>query len=280
MNNTAWRYALASAVGTSHTTSGTPCQDASVCEVLYIDSGEPILVAVVSDGAGSASHSEIGSRLACATLLEEISALLGSGGRTIDVTSEFAAAWLRGYQQHIQECAEQDGLKPRDFACTVLAAIVGADTAAFIQVGDGAIVISTHDRPDQYECVFWPQTGEYVNETLFATDPISTESFEFQLIIRSIDEIAILSDGLQQIALHFASKSAYAPFFGPMLAPVRAGHDGHVAQLSSALELFLNSAEINSRTDDDKTLILATRRNAAPPPVSEDVHGDTSPGIV
>ena len=59
-----WRYALASVVGTSHLASGTPCQDASTCQVLEDGSGRSVLVAFVADGAGSALYADEGATLA------------------------------------------------------------------------------------------------------------------------------------------------------------------------------------------------------------------------
>ena len=55
--------------------------------------------------------------------------------------------------------------------------------------------------------------------------------------------------------------SALAPFFERFIKPVEAsaarGRDG---SLSSALHNYLGSAAVNERTDDDKTLVIATRR--------------------
>jgi hypothetical protein len=48
-----------------------------------------------------------------------------------------------------------------------------------------------------------------------------------------------------------------------MFAPVRAAAAGFSAPLSSALTAYLALPRINERTDDDKTLILATRRAVA-----------------
>ena len=52
-----WRTAHASVIGTSHTATGAPCQDAGDCEVLAAADGSEILVAAVADGAGSAKRS-------------------------------------------------------------------------------------------------------------------------------------------------------------------------------------------------------------------------------
>jgi hypothetical protein len=145
----------------------------------------------------------------------------------------------------------------REFACTLLAAIVGNQGAVFSQLGDGAIIYRDGER---YQTAFWPQNGEFANSTFFLTG----QDFERNLMCRSVagdfDEFAVFTDGLQPLALHYASRSVHGPFFEPMFAALRS--EPTPETLESPLRIFLNSESINERTDDDKTLVLATRRLA------------------
>src|SRR6185437_11768117 len=77
--NSQWTYAYASVIGSSHLKTGAPCQDASVCRLLQSPDGSNVLVAVVSDGAGSAEKAEEGSLLACNLFIDEIAALFECG---------------------------------------------------------------------------------------------------------------------------------------------------------------------------------------------------------
>ncbi|MFN8542148.1 MAG: PP2C family serine/threonine-protein phosphatase [Thermomicrobiales bacterium] len=260
----AWRYALASVAGTSHARQGTPCQDAAACELLATGDGSPLLVAVVADGAGSAARSDEGAQLACGLFVERIRALLADGGGPRDLTREFVATWLARFQGEIATRAEAADAAPRDYACTLLAAVVGDDSAAYCQIGDGAIVVAAPDDPEDYGWVFWPQQGEYENTTHFATDPAATNLIAVEQADLPVDEVALFSDGLQRLALHYEGRTAHAPFFRPMFAPVRAADPGRADALSAQLATFLASPPVNARTDDDKTLILATRRSTAP----------------
>src|SRR5258708_32385476 len=70
----AWRYAYASVAGTSHEKNGSPCQDAGSCRVVETIGGGPVLLAVASDGAGSARRSEEGARLAVELFLDDFGA--------------------------------------------------------------------------------------------------------------------------------------------------------------------------------------------------------------
>ena len=64
-------------------------------------------------------------------------------------------------------------------------------------------------------------------------------------------------DGLQMLALSYAKKVAHQPFFTPMFAALRKVEDPQ--ELIVPMRQWLDSTAVNQRTDDDKTLILATR---------------------
>lgn len=255
-----WRYAFASVAGTSHATVGTPCQDCCDCRVERTGSGGSALIAVVADGAGSASRAEDGARLACALFLRELSTFYACGHDGADLSRAYFEDWLAHFRAEIQQRAGAEGLTARDFATTLLGAAVEEDRAAFVQVGDGAIVVSSRAGSGDYSCVFWPRRGEYANTTCFATDADAEAYLEFEQREGVIDEVALLTDGLQGLALEYRSQTAYAPFFRPVFGPVQAEPAGHSERLSSALAAFLGSPRVNARTDDDKTLILASRR--------------------
>lgn len=264
-----WRFASASAVGTAHGATGTPCQDAARCAVFREQDGGEVLVAVASDGAGSAGHSQIGAELACELWLCEMEAYFGGGGSVAGLTREFAAQWVEHYQREVATRAEADGLAPREFAATFLTAVVGERYAVFAQVGDGAIVVADAEAPDEYAVVYWPQRGEYANTTFFLTGDDATEVLLFDGAPVSVQDVALLTDGMERLALDLKRQAGHAPFFRPMFAPLRKLEGaGYSERLSRALGAFLSSKAVNDRTDDDKTLVLATRitpKGEAPP---------------
>jgi hypothetical protein len=255
-----WRYVAASVAGTSHLARDGICQDASECRLVYLADGSAVLVAVVSDGAGSAARGEVGAYLACAYFHRAIADYFADSQRVADLEREQLADWLRGFADEVGIFAEAEGRESRDYACTLLGAIVEADQAAIFQIGDGAVVVGGDPDPDALDVVFWPQRGEYANQTYFATDGDAPDQAELALIDRAVDEIALLTDGLQGLALTFAARAAHAPFFRPVFAAVRGEPPGESARLTAALAAFLASDRVNQRTDDDKTLVLATRR--------------------
>jgi len=179
-----------------------------------------------------------------------------------DWTPALAEVLLENVRAALEERAADAGLPMREFACTLLGAVVTADRALCLQIGDGAIVIGAHGAivigaQDRYWPVFWPQTGVYANETHFVTDPDAATHLECVVLNEPIAEIALLTDGLQSLALHYHHRQAHAPFFRPMFQYLRACLEpGCSTSLNAALEQFLTSPAVNQRTHDDKTLIF------------------------
>lgn len=264
----AWRYARASVTGTSHDRSGRPCQDTGVCTVFDRPGVGHVLVAAVSDGAGSAAHSDLGSAFACWHFVDWIERLYRLGCSAADLSADRARTWLAAFQRAIADRAAVLDLAPRDFACTFLGAVVESEIAVFFQIGDGVIVLSDDLESDSYVHFVWPETGEYANTTFFATGSDAAHHLRFDKIARPVDEVALLTDGLQGLALRYESRLANAPFFRPFFAAVRGEPAGESAGLSRSLAAFLGSPRVNDRTDDDKTLVIATRR-AQPAPARQ-----------
>lgn len=248
-----WKTLYQSVQGTSHVQSGLPCQDS--CAARQIDSAdETVLVLACSDGAGSASFSDVGSRVACGTLVDLVAAEVRMAGRLETVDSARAISWFEQVHRAIGVQADLREVDGRQLACTLLFAALGQSGAAFGQVGDGAIVVR-HDQT--FETVFWPQSGEYVNTTNFVTDPRFPSLVEFAWRDSPVDEAALFSDGLQMLGLDYRAKRVHEPFFTPMFQSLR--READPGKLEEPMRAFLESSQLAERTDDDKTLILATR---------------------
>lgn len=259
MESDPWRVALASSIGTSHIATGSPCQDSATHQFVRT-AGGTILIGVVCDGAGSAAHSDIGSWLAAQTFSEHVSLFLEQGGALQSIDRTIAEQWLLETAEALEIAAREAGHQVRDYACTLLVAVVGENSAVFIQVGDGAIVVS-EGQDDGWSWVFWPQHGEFANTTNFIVSPDAVGLMDFAVSANRIEEFAIFSDGIENLVLHQASKTVHAAFFDSMFPPVRCASAGVDLRLSERLEQYLSSPRICEKTDDDKTLILASRRS-------------------
>jgi hypothetical protein len=258
----AWRAVATSVIGTSHSKTGIPCQDSHRLEILT-DLG-PVVVLIASDGAGSASRSEEGSARACQELLDNIRLYIEEGGALKDVRRELASTWIENAAEAVQQAANEEGLALREFACTLLAAVVSDEHALFLQIGDGAIVFWARGE-DDWCIASWPQHGEYLNTTRFLTEPTSREAFEFTLAALPVYELAVFTDGIEGLVLHYATQTVHSPFFDGMFLAVRGSEAaGFNAELSQQLASYLSSPAITERADDDITLLMASRVRVAP----------------
>ncbi|MFN7929173.1 MAG: PP2C family serine/threonine-protein phosphatase [Blastocatellia bacterium] len=253
-----WKFGFASVLGTSHARTGTPLQDACAAEVVTDAAGVTVLVAVASDGAGSATQAQIGSRLACELFLADVKDYFVSGGTVAQLAQEFIVRWIARFQQAVQQQAGTQAIV--DYACTLLAAVISPESAVYFQLGDGAMVAATREQADAFTIVCWPQQGEYANTTNFLTDADAAAKCFFARHEHVVDEVALFTDGIQNLVLDYRNRAAHAPFFTPLFAWLRPRATGFSEELSASLAVYLNSDKINARTDDDKTLLLATRR--------------------
>ena len=267
MSLRAWRTAYASAAGTSHVRRGTPCQDAGRCDVVQAADGSEILVASVSDGAGSAPRSEQGARLAVESFQQVFADRARAQPGLGFLDEACARAWLESLQADIAALAEADGLPARDYACTFLGAVIGPTAAAFLQVGDGAIVVADGRDDDEHRWITWPQHGEFANSTFFVTMEEAGQMLAFTR--REIDdarapvrELVMFSDGLERLILDMGRRTVHSPSVRPILNWL-AGTEPPGGP-SGVLATYLDSANVNRRTDDDKTLVMATRAETTP----------------
>lgn len=270
-----WRTLAASVIGSAHVTGGMPCQDA--CQVAFFTGpgGRQAVVLVVADGAGSATCAAEGAALACATFLEVVAPYLTEGRAVKDVTRLLAEDWVWEVGEAVRRQAAVAGRSVREYACTLVAAIVDDSALTALQVGDGAIVVADGEG---YRPVFWPQRGEYANMTHFVTEEDALRRLEVTVLPEVPYEVALLTDGLQPLALTYEDRGAHVPFFAPMFAPLRAiPRAGEASELVEPLAEFLASRAISRRTDDDKTLVLITRRPPTPPPANLPSAPDSQP---
>jgi Protein phosphatase 2C len=232
------------------------CQDSATCIEVPVG-GDSVLVAVVSDGAGSATLSSIGSRLVVEGFARRVSSDLRMGLTPNKVSEERVRDWLDDIREHIFHAARQRAAAPRELAATLVGALVYAEGAIVCHIGDGACVVRKNGSMS-WEVPSWPAHGEYASSTYFVTDDPEPK-LQFVQLADEISELAIFSDGIERLALDFANKTASERFFDPMFAPLVRSRPGRNRTLSSSLRKYLDSPRIIDRTDDDKSLILARR---------------------
>ena len=217
-----------------------------------------LLLLVTSDGAGSAAHSELGSQLVCAEAMKWVTWRLSQAGeRLSELDGQMLVYKLRTMLTNLAEDLQHD---LRDLACTLNVAAILPGYQWYLQVGDGAMVVQAGEEPARV--VFWPDNGEYANQTYFLTD-VPDRHIHVNCGAEPITRVAVMTDGLQSLALSLQQRAAHAPFFEPMFSAVETlvpGDEAGRKQLETTLQEFLDSPAVNARTSDDKTLVLASCR--------------------
>lgn len=253
-----WNYAGASVIGQAHVNQETVCQDRLVCRTFSTESDGEVLIAAVADGAGSTTHGQIGAEIACEFFAEQVEKFLTSGNASVgSLNEDFGKFFIEYFQEKIGEIAKENKLELREYATTLIAAIVGKDLAVFYQVGDGAAVFSTNGETDSYTFGIEPEDTEYVNMTEFLTDDAAANSLRFVCVEKAVEDVILFSDGIYAVAVDYGKNKPHEPFLMPMIAPLRNGNSAE--GLNEKLENFLSSPKLNEKTDDDKTIILASR---------------------
>ncbi len=257
MNAKTWHVSHASVIGQAHLAQNTECQDRFACRRIETIGGE-VLIAAIADGAGSTTSGGRGAEIACETFVRCVTDFLNVKDASVkSLNEDFGKGWLAFFRHKINETAAADEKSARDYASTFLGAIVGKNGAAFYQVGDGGIVISTNAETPDYRFALAPAETLYVNMTDFITDETALERLRFEFLEREIEDLIVFSDGIFPVAVNFQTNEPHAPFLAPMIAPLRRGAKGE--SLNEKLHDFLASSKMSEKTDDDKTIILASR---------------------
>ncbi len=217
-----------------------------------------ILIAAVADGAGSTTSGQRGAEAACQFFVNQAAEFLKTAA-VESFTEDFGKLWIAFFQQQINAEARLEKKEMREFATTFIGAIVGEKNAAFYQVGDGGAVFSVDGNSQSYQFAVPPIEAEYVNQTEFLTDDAAAESLRFVRVEQAIEDLILFSDGIFSVAVDYQTGKPHEPFLMPMIAPLRNGANGE-SGLNEKLEKFLASPRVNDKTDDDKTIILASRK--------------------
>ncbi len=253
---TYWKAVARFSKGVMHQQDNLPCQDFAKYEKLP----GGILVGAVADGAGSAEFSDIGSKVAVESAIEFLKVLvenLGTGYFRQQLPSEeLAKEWFTNLQNQVLEkfrqISQQVSYSCDDLACTLLVFLVTPDWMVAMQIGDGFIVVRYPEG--DYDLLFLPHKGEYVNETTFVTSKNAVDDMQVRVLEKQLSFICVATDGLEQVAC-LRDWTPYRPFFEPLEDYLTNTEDPE--QESESLERFLNSERLNKRTNDDKTILLA-----------------------
>jgi hypothetical protein len=249
-----WKYLCKKSIGSSHLRLGKPCEDFISCELINLDNSE-VLVCCISDGAGSAKYASEAASLVTKTTILQLKKLVSDN---IEINTGLIIGLAESLYDNLQIQASALNVNLNEFSCTYLGCVLYETNSILFQIGDGLII--REDNCGNYTSIWLPENGEYSNTTTFLIDDPFFGNLRIMELNQPINEIAITTDGLQTLILNNQTNSIHQPFFLELFKWIRlANTQEKINELGEKLEEYLSSQIINSRTDDDKTLFLATR---------------------
>lgn len=250
----AWRVAGTSVAGPCH--ANDDCQDRHRVQV----TPGGVLIAVVSDGAGSARFGGEGAALLCEHVADALARHIGAA-RPRDVDADaLAFAVEQGVSTAriaAQAMGAEHGLGLEAFHATLVGAVaVPRKGGLFFHIGDGA-ALAVAPEGERW-LMSPPSNGEYADTTFFFTEDAWRDNLRFSPIEPGYDTIFVMSDGVTELGLKGAEP--FMPFFEPIarFLAQASREDGE-----KALEATLDSEAVRERTADDKTLVWAQMAGAS-----------------
>ncbi|MFK7795834.1 MAG: PP2C family serine/threonine-protein phosphatase [Aureispira sp.] len=272
-----WVVAYASIIGNGHIANNLPCQDSCTNKQLNKTWG----IAVVADGAGSASHSELGSSFVARNTAHCFEEVLTRNGwdhaEALPSEEEWRTEALNALQivrQRLKQYADNQELSYNALACTVLVVLYAPFGILTTHIGDGRAAYST--APDDWKALIEPFRGNEVNETVFITSNIWTQEgvqkYVGSGVIKApIRAFALLSDGCEKSSFevniwdeehqkYHDPNRPYTRFFEPNVQGLLQLHKEQKSQeeINSIWGSFLTNGNKSFKQEtDDKTMILA-----------------------
>ena len=206
-----WQVIGASVPGIRHTREHRPCEDYCSFTVL----ADTCSLMVVADGAGSALHATLGSKVIAKDVIPSITRQVieatcrDRGCTAPDLLhainesewSRVAASILARARACLRDYAAKRNMVFGDLATTLISCIVLSDRLLLMHVGDGRGTY--RDTSGNWQPLFEPVLGRNAGETVFLTAPlcdpeISRVFFGTYVHECRTDFVAIMTDGCEK----------------------------------------------------------------------------------
>ena len=270
----------ASVQGNGHISSNIPCQDHSAYEYL----GEGWGIAITSDGAGSAKHSDVGSKITVSRTMHYMKTIVESEGwiKKNELPSEIrwtklALKGLRLVHDDVQKFAGQKGIEFKSLSATVIVVIHSPFGLLVAHVGDGRS--GYRDMNGEWHSMSTPHKGEEANQTIFIPSEFWDIPFyemsgvmvpEARVINQPVSAFTLMSDGCENTSwlynqLNKTTGKFYDPntphkgFFEPLCETLQQSRKQGKSENERASEWYQFIKEGNQKfkdETDDKTMIL------------------------
>ncbi|MDM8555631.1 PP2C family serine/threonine-protein phosphatase [Desulfococcaceae bacterium HSG7] len=270
-----WFIIGESVIGKSHIQSDRPCQDSHHYEKI----GNKWGIAIISDGAGSAKNSHIGSAyVAKEAIPEKFKKMVIEQGWHISDTLPSQDDWNHLAQNTLKEVrisldayAEQEKKEIRSLGCTVIVVIFSPNGFLVTHIGDGRA--GYRNMKNEWKPMLTPWKGEEANETVFITSAIWKKPDDYieSLVIREkASAFTLMSDGCEKHSFECSKfdnvkdkwsdpNEPYPKFFEPVLKTLKSMKENKmpVVEISEKWKIFLEKGNKGLTNEpDDKTMII------------------------
>lgn len=244
------RVVAATVTGSMHERRGEHGQDAYAVGL----SGQ-LMVAALCDGAGSARHGLEGARLCSQTVVDGLMEDLLAEPIQDKFIEHVFARHVEASVEKAHNLASRQG-KPREYAATLVGAVVGVEWGCIFHIGDG-VGVAIPRNGAVYEwgnsVISSPENGEYINETFFFTDAEWRKHIKYTKF-KTVDVgvIVLMSDGVMPFAMTTGNVGPAERFMGPVCQYLG---EKEISQVGLALQGTLGCEAARKVSDDDKTMI-------------------------
>ena len=235
------KIVAASVTGALHNHRKLPCQD------YFKHAVGKNLVAVVSDGAGSAKLGKIGAKIICSTICDLLkNADFAKAPMLIRQAIKLAREKL--VLHRLNPSKSEDGIA--DFAATLVGVVYRENKGMFFHIGDGA-AIAVRSGYDDF-IASRPENGNFSCETFFYTQQAWLENLRLTFF-ENASRLFLMSDGVA----NFSFTADFREIEQGFVAPI----DRFLADTQSkskavkALANTLNTPKAQRINSDDKTLV-------------------------
>lgn len=237
--------------GRGHARDGTRGQDRTA----YASRGG-VQVLCLSDGAGSASHSEYGAQAlvhaGCQLLLERFAGFADS-----DDGAAIKLEIVRFLLARLHAVADRHDVGVKDLAATFLAVAISGDRFLAVHIGDGVVGYVKGGEP---RVVSGPDNAEFVNQTTFVTSERSAVGMRvLRGMLKDVSGFVLMSDGSAH-SLYSARSRQLAPACGKLVARLGAAPTYQVRNPTYVKQLrqFIGTT-VRQATKDDCSIGLLAR---------------------
>lgn len=173
--------------GHGHLREGVPVQD----RTKYLSRGG-VQALCLADGAGSASHSDMGAQAVvnegCSALVEQFHAFADS-----DDGAQVKVELLTRIVDRIAAVADRHVLETDDLASTFIGLAASGDRFLGAHIGDGVI---GYLKQGELRVISGPDNNEFANQTTFVTSEGAAKSMRlFRGSLEGVSGFILMSDG-------------------------------------------------------------------------------------